>query len=202
MEAASKPDLRRGPGRPSSGAQERLLEAGLETLLEEGYAGLTYAKVADRAGENKSLISYYYGSKQGLVRAVAEVVGQQITVDVLEEIQGRESVEAIAGGLVAGLWKVMDEDPRLTRLYFDLSAVSVVDDEIRMALRGMKAAWREVVGGYVAEAGVPEEQVEVVAQYLLAGVEGLAIERLGTDDPELIEAASALFIRAAGLVVS
>ena len=57
----------RPPGRPSTGAKERILDAGLETLLEEGYAGLTYTKVAERAGENKSLISYYFDSKQGLV---------------------------------------------------------------------------------------------------------------------------------------
>ena len=55
-----------GPGRPSSGARERLLEAGLEVLKSDGYAGLTIAKVAARAGQNKALISYHFGSKQGL----------------------------------------------------------------------------------------------------------------------------------------
>lgn len=179
-----------------------MLDTALETLLEEGYAGLSYAKVADRAGENKSLISYYFGSKQGLVGAVAELVADQITAKVLEEIRGSQTLSGLAEGLVAGLWRVTDEDPRLTRLYFDLSAVSVVDDEIRLALRAMKATWRGVLSGYVAEAGVSPGQVEVVAQYLLAGVEGLAIERLGAEDPELVEAASKLFVRSAGLVAT
>ncbi|MDQ5895185.1 MAG: TetR/AcrR family transcriptional regulator, partial [Actinomycetota bacterium] len=92
-----------------------MLDAALETLLEEGYAGLTYAKVAVRAGENKSLISYYFGSKQGLVGAVSELVGNRITFDVLKEIQGSESVAGLAEGMVAGLWKVMDEDERVAR---------------------------------------------------------------------------------------
>lgn len=193
---------KRGPGRPSTGARERVLEAGLEVLLEEGYAGLSYAKVATLAGENKSLISYYFGSRQGLVAAVAELVGAQITAQVLEEIQGAETISELAEGLVAGLWKVMDEDPRIARLYFDLSAVSVVDDEIRRALLDIKRSWRTVVAGYVESAGVEGSQVPAVAQYLLAGVEGLAIERLGTDEPELIDEASRLFIRAAGLVTA
>lgn len=198
MRAAT--EEKRGPGRPSTGARERVLEAGLETLLDEGFAGLTYTKVAARAGENKSLIPYYFGSKQGLVGAVAEVVGQQIIDRVLAEIEGSRTTGDLARGLVAGLWKVMDEDPRMPRLYFDLSAVSVVDDEVRLALREMKDAWRGVIAGYVRESGVAEDQVEPVAQYLLAGVEGLAIERLGTDRPELIEAASLLFIRTADLL--
>ena len=46
-----------------------MLDAGLETLLAEGYAGLTIAKVAARAGENKALIAYHFGSKHGLVAA-------------------------------------------------------------------------------------------------------------------------------------
>lgn len=192
-------EARRGPGRPSSGARERVLEAGRETLLEEGYAGLSYAKVAERAGENKSLISYYFGSKQGLVTAVAELVGEQISVKVLSGIRGSDSIGRLAEGLVAGLWKVMDEDPRQTRLYFDLSAASVVDGEIRLALREMKNTWRGVVAGYVADAGVAPGRVYVIAQYLLASVEGLAIERLGADDPELIEQASRLFVRTAEL---
>lgn len=193
---------KRGPGRPSTGARERVLDAGLEVLLEEGYAGLSYAKVANLAGENKSLISYYFGSKQGLVAAVAELVGAQITAQVLNEIEGVGTISELAEGLVAGLWNVMDEDPRLTRLYFDLSAVSVVDEEIRRALLDMKRGWRTVVAGYVDSAGVDSSRVPAVAQYLLAGVEGLAIERLGTDEPELIEEASRLFIRAAGLVTA
>ena len=64
---SGSPSPRQGPGRPSTGARERILAAGLETLLADGYAGLTTAKVAVRAGESKALIAYHFGSKQGLV---------------------------------------------------------------------------------------------------------------------------------------
>ena len=40
-------------GRPSTGARERILEAAIEVLKADGYAGLTIAKVAARAGESK-----------------------------------------------------------------------------------------------------------------------------------------------------
>ncbi len=187
----------RGPGRPSTGARERVLEAALETLLEEGYAGLTYAKVAVRAGENKSLITYYFGSKPGLVSAVAEIIGVRITDAVLVELVDVDTVGKVAEGMVTGLWSVMDEDQRLARLYFDLSAVSVVDDEIRLALHQVKDQWREVISGYLEKAGVSPEEIPAAATFLMAGVEGLAIERLEGYEPKRLEAARKLFIRAA-----
>lgn len=191
---------KRGPGRPSTGARERVLEAGLETLLEEGYAGLTYAKVAERAGENKSLISYYFGSKQGLVAEVAAVIGERITGEVLAELVDVKTADAIANGMLTGLWRVMDDDPRVARLYFDLSAVSVVDDEIRLALHRVKDQWRDVVSSYLADAGVSADQVPAAATFLMAGVQGLAIERLEGYEPERLEAARNLFIKSASLV--
>lgn len=190
----------RGPGRPSTGARERVLAAALETLLEEGYAGLTYAKVAVRAGENKSLISYYFGSRQGLVAEVADLVGERITGEVLAELVDVDTVGKIAEGMITGLWKVMDEDQRVARLYFDLSAVSVVDDEIRLALHRVKYRWRAVISRYLSEAGVEVTEVPALATFLMAGVEGLAIERLEGYEPERLEAARRIFLRAASLV--
>ena len=68
-------------GRPSTGARERILDAAIEVLKSDGYAGLTIAKVAAKAGESKPLVVYHYGSKQGLVeasgRAVAEVITEE-----------------------------------------------------------------------------------------------------------------------------
>ena len=72
-----------------------MLDAAVETLLEEGYAGLTYAKVAVRAGENKSLISYYFGSKQGLVAAVAEVCRDLGILTVAEGIETERQAQVM-----------------------------------------------------------------------------------------------------------
>lgn len=189
---------RRGPGRPATGARQRVLDAGLETLLSEGYAGLSYAKVAALAGENKSLISYYFGSRQGLVAAVAERIGERITGEVLGGIHGATSAGELVEGLVAEIWQVMDEDPRLVRLYFDLSAVSVVEAEVRTALLEVKSGWRQVLGRDLARLGVPAGEVEAAATYLLAGIEGLAIEKLEPSGSGRLDAARELFVRASG----
>src|SRR4051794_41928945 len=76
-------------GRPSTGARERILDAAIEVLKSEGYAGLTIAKVAAGAGESKPLVAYHYGSKQGLVQAAGRSIAEMITAAGLQPVRGR-----------------------------------------------------------------------------------------------------------------
>jgi len=65
-----------------------VLQAGLDVLKAEGYAGLTTAKVAARSGQNKALIGYHFGSKQGLVAAVGRELAESIT-EVATKLEGQ-----------------------------------------------------------------------------------------------------------------
>lgn len=51
-------------------ARERLLEAAIEEFGEKGFAGARVKQIADRAGLNQQLISYYFGGKAGLYQAL------------------------------------------------------------------------------------------------------------------------------------
>ena len=195
---------RPGPGRPSSGARERVLDAGLEVLKAEGFAGLTTAKVAARAGQNKALISYHFGSKQGLVAAVGRELSESITREVLGEL-GSESAdtEAIVRGVLDGVWRVMDRDWRLARLYFDLAAVSVVEPDVRAVMQEMKATWRTVLGGLLLAAadGPGKPEVEATAVYVIAGLEGLMLERLDRGETPSLAGAREMFVRSAPMAI-
>ncbi|MDW6060570.1 TetR family transcriptional regulator [Streptomyces sp. FXJ1.4098] len=45
-----------------------LLDAAMDEFAEKGFAGARVQDIADRAGLNKQLISYYFGGKEGLYR--------------------------------------------------------------------------------------------------------------------------------------
>ncbi|MBF6078043.1 TetR family transcriptional regulator [Nocardia beijingensis] len=47
-----------------------LLEAALDEFAAKGYAGARVGAIAERAGVNKQLITYYFGGKEGLYRAL------------------------------------------------------------------------------------------------------------------------------------
>jgi TetR/AcrR family transcriptional repressor of bet genes len=187
-------ESRARPGRPPSGARERLLAAALEVLKREGYAGLTTAKVAARSGENKALIGYHFGSKQGLVAAVAREVAASVTYEVLSRLEPGGTVEDLVRGALDGIWLVLDRDPGLARLYFDLAAVSVVEPDVRRVMQEMRQSWRTTASELLGNAGARDPEAGSV--YLIAALDGLALERLERGETEALGRARELFVRA------
>ncbi len=59
-------DRKRDPER----TKEKILQAALAEFGEHGYAGARTARIADRAGVNEQLISYYFDGKAGLYQAL------------------------------------------------------------------------------------------------------------------------------------
>ncbi len=55
-----------------AGTKERLVEAALATIKEEGYSGTTARAIAGRAGVNQALIYYYYGDIKNLLLAALD----------------------------------------------------------------------------------------------------------------------------------
>lgn len=66
---APAPDERR---RDAERTREALLSAALAEFAEKGRAGARVSAIAERAGVNKQLISYYFGGKDGLYRAIID----------------------------------------------------------------------------------------------------------------------------------
>jgi AcrR family transcriptional regulator len=186
-------------GRPSTGARERILDAAIEVLKADGYAGLTIAKVAAAAGESKGLVAYHYGSKQGLVQAAGRAIAQVITDEVLDAVDGAETVEAVIRGVDAGVERVLDDDERIARLYFDLAAVSVVDPEIRKTITEVNEQWRVVLTRLLGEAsdGLPAGHARVLTVMVISGLQGMTLERIERGATPERKRARELFIRAA-----
>jgi AcrR family transcriptional regulator len=184
-------------GRPSTGARERILDAAIEVLKSDGYAGLTIAKVAARAGESKPLVVYHYGSKQGLVQAAGLAIAEMITEEVLAAVDGADTVEAVVRGADAGVERVLDRDERVARLYFDLAAVSVVDPEIRQTITEVNGQWRVVLVRLLTEAsdGLPGGRARVLTLMIIAGLQGMTLERIERGPTAERKRARELFIR-------
>ncbi|WP_147821691.1 CerR family C-terminal domain-containing protein [Salidesulfovibrio onnuriiensis] len=60
--------------------RERLLLSGLKLFGRYGYKGVTTRALAEDAKVNQASIPYHFGGKEGLYRAVAEMVADDMTV--------------------------------------------------------------------------------------------------------------------------
>jgi TetR/AcrR family transcriptional regulator len=56
--------------RDAERSRRALLDAALEEFCAKGFTGARVAEIAGRAGVNKQLINYYFGSKEGLYLAL------------------------------------------------------------------------------------------------------------------------------------
>jgi AcrR family transcriptional regulator len=200
VEASPTTTAARGPGRPPSDAPERILEAAFEVLKRDGYAGMTTAKVAAASSQNKALISYYFGSKQGLVAAVARLVSERITEEVLRELGEPRTLTELVDALAAGVWRVMDRDEGLQRVYFDLVSQSVVDPQVGEIMREMKEGYRAIVRELLRglDDAPAAGALDGFVVYLIAGLEGLSMERLERGETPALREARELFVRSAG----
>jgi TetR/AcrR family transcriptional regulator len=94
--------------RDADRSRERLLEAALDVFSAKGFAGARVQEIAERAGVNAQLISYYFGGKEGLYRALQRLwfdreAGFNDPEVPLEELAGRYLHATLS-------------DPRLARL--------------------------------------------------------------------------------------
>ncbi len=195
----SESAAQRRPGRPASDAPERILEAGYEVMKRDGYAGLTTAKVAAASGQNKALIPYYYGSKQGLVAAVARRVSETLTDEVLGQVGEPSSPRDLIEAITEGVWRAMDRDAGLQRVYFDLSSQAVVETKVGEIMIEMKLGHRAIVRELLRglDLGIRAPELEGIAVFIVAGLEGLALERLDRGDSPALKRARGIFVDAA-----
>lgn len=88
----------------------RLLDAATALFIEKGYRGVSIRAIADRAATNSALISYYFGDKEGLFKAVFKAVAsplnasRAVNFDRLEAA-GHVTLEAIVRAWVAPMFE-------------------------------------------------------------------------------------------------
>ncbi|HYE00120.1 MAG TPA: TetR/AcrR family transcriptional regulator [Alphaproteobacteria bacterium] len=86
----------RAPSRPRQASEQRILEAAERVFAEQGFGGASMAAIAAAAGLPKANLHYYFGTKEGLYRAVlANILELWLhSTDVLTP--ERDPAEAIA----------------------------------------------------------------------------------------------------------
>jgi AcrR family transcriptional regulator len=72
----------RGRRRDAAGTRDALLAAGADLFAERGYDGVPVQAIAQRAGVNKAMISYYFRGKRGLYLAILNATFSEIVSHV------------------------------------------------------------------------------------------------------------------------
>jgi AcrR family transcriptional regulator len=170
--------------RPAQGRQiaesataMRILAAAKKILSDKGYSKLTLQAVEEESGEYRALVSYYFGSKQGLVEAIVEDLMQSEDKALRERLEEIEEPEPRVEALIDEQRQI-SADWRGFRVFYELLPHIMRDERLRADLAADYARSRELDRQTLA-AGEPARgaaDLDRLAALSVAIVEGLAVQ--------------------------
>jgi AcrR family transcriptional regulator len=152
--------LNKSRGRPKGNppTRERIAEAARELFLRQGFRRTTVRAVAARAGVDSALISYHFGSKQGLFAEAMRVACSR-TLNLATVLDGPP--EDLADRL---LWSITDgwetTEPAENHL-------ALQDEDVMRILRDYLQ--NEVIGGLAEYLGGPDATERATAAVTVMG---------------------------------
>jgi AcrR family transcriptional regulator len=122
------------PGKRDTGTRDKLLDATVAIMLEEGYAAATSRRVADRVGVQRAVVYYYFPTMDDLYLAV-------LRRGAALSLEAQRTALASPEPLHA-LWD-MTVDPNGSRLTMELMALGNHRPDIRAELAASAERFRE-----------------------------------------------------------
>jgi AcrR family transcriptional regulator len=133
--------------RKSAQMRVMIIEATIDCLVEEGYAGLSLQRVAERAAISRGTMHHHYAVKTQLVGAVAEYTFYRRMQHFLDDVQAtmaRGERDAVAAGAQMH-WRSVQT--REYAAYLELAVASRTDQELNAVFlpfsRRFDKVWRE-----------------------------------------------------------
>lgn len=158
---------------------QRLLDAAHRLLVRSGYNSLSVAAIGQEAGENKALIRYYFGSKNGLLVALTDALISQTLQSARQRLSGMPGTHDRVGVLVETMQSIAADVPSF-RLLFDLLPRLLENPGMTRQLADLYEGYREVNlrALWGDRPGEPPPVVHDLAAILVALPDGLAVQAL------------------------
>ncbi|MCX6372385.1 MAG: TetR/AcrR family transcriptional regulator [Actinobacteria bacterium] len=164
---------------------QKLLVAAKSIIANDGFDALTLNSVSAASGENKAMISYYFGNKAGLVAAVLDsvihdeyIASHDRMKDVDPEWRTQRLVEEM---------RRMDTAIEEFRVFFELLPHVLRDETLRPRIASLyRWYWSvklEWLGIGSPSRGLEDPELLGLAQILSAVIDGLAVQ--AAIDPEI-----------------
>jgi TetR/AcrR family transcriptional regulator, regulator of biofilm formation and stress response len=155
-----------------------ILDAARRILVRDGVGGLTMAAIGDEAGVRKSLITYHFGSKEGLLAVLFDSVVHDHNLAGMElltrQAMGQERVKALLARE-----RALADDPEYRSVTFELLPKVLRSDELRPRVDELWRWYHEVVLRDL-DAWDDEKRrakMKPLVSILLALIDGLSIQR-------------------------
>ncbi|MEU4659343.1 TetR/AcrR family transcriptional regulator [Streptomyces sp. NPDC023723] len=173
-------------------AEAALLMAAAELIDEQGVRSLTLARVGERAGYSRGLVTHHFGTKQALVARLAHAAQAGFVPGLDGLPPGLDRLLRLIDGYVGQLGRM----GVLNRVFLLLWAEAATAPDLAPVFRERGEAFRadlcEELAAGIAEGTVrPDVAPEETATAIFAQLRGLGMQRLvdpGSTDTERLRA--------------
>jgi AcrR family transcriptional regulator len=183
-----------GPVPNGQSPRERLLDAAIEHLAQDGSHDLSLRSIAAAIGTSHRMLSYHFGSRVGLLTAIVSELEHRQRLFLAEALRDRS---ATVGELVWRVWEQV-ADERLwpyERLFFEMSGRALQGDPNAQPLRSeLVDPWLASVDEFAARFGLPPAEARARARLGMAVTRGLLLDLLATNDRAGTDAAMRRFV--------
>jgi AcrR family transcriptional regulator len=157
-------------------AERRLLEAAVQIVATDGMQGLTLADVGEAAGYSRGLPAHYFGSKDGLISVLAELIVGAFEVMLERAEKHAPGFERLLG-TVSFYFDSALHDPRTTRALFVVLGESITNPVLKAKIaslnaHGCKVLERNIKAGIVAGDISRTVSAKAQATLILSGMRG------------------------------
>lgn len=181
MAANAVPDLhfavRDGGYARGQDGYEQILRAAHGLLVDEGYRALSFRRIAAACGMKPGHISYYFPTKEALVRDLLEAVisGYQIEFDTILHAPGTPPDARLEALITLILEDITTK--KTTRVFMELWALSNHDRFVLDCVDALYRQARRPLEAIVAELNpaLSETQRETLSLFISASMEGMTI---------------------------
>jgi AcrR family transcriptional regulator len=167
-------------------AEAALLAAAAELVVEQGVRSLTLARVSERAGYSRGLVTHHFGSKQALLERLARATQTGFVPGLDGLPPGLDRLLRLIDGYLGALGEV----GVLNRAFLLLWAEAATASELAPIFRERDEAFRadlreDVAAGIAAGAIRPEVVPDEVAIAVVGQLRGIGLQRLL--DPQAVD---------------
>lgn len=157
--------------------QEQILRAALAILIDEGFRAISFRRIAARCGMKVGNVTYYFPSKEDLVRALldAVIVPYEVTFTEIMHEPGATPEQRLAKVCMLILEDIGTK--KTTRFFPELWALSNHDPVVFERMHELYQRARVVLNEIIAEVNpaLPAEERETLALFMSASMEGLTV---------------------------
>jgi AcrR family transcriptional regulator len=156
-----------------------LLRAAAELVVESGVRALTLARVGERAGYSRGIITHHFGSKQALLDALAKASQSGFVPGVDDLPPGLERLVFLIEGYIRELGRDGVAGRAFLSLWAEAATASELSSIFRERDEGFRADLRDDVAAGIAD-GTIRADVDPydVAVAVLGQLRGIGMQRL------------------------